>query len=141
MKIFLHLLMIAMLSLVNIKPVFSAFLEGLEDVPLADGLKQIENGALSFGNEEIRLVEVFCSAENINFEKIKIVVVFMNKIFITFIITFVLLLSSYSNVEKTKEETNNEDLKTIEEVTSEYDEYVDEVIDLGSKYDQVIFVK
>ena len=72
MKIFLHLLMIAMLSLVNIKPVFSAFLEGLEDVPLADGLKQIENGALSFGNEEIRLVEVFCSAENINFEKIKI---------------------------------------------------------------------
>ena len=76
-----------------------------------------------------------------NFEKIKIVVVFMNKIFITFIITFVLLLSSYSNVEKTKEETNNEDLKTIEEVTSEYDEYVDEVIDLGSKYDQVIFVK
>ncbi len=35
----------------------AAFVEGLEDVPLMDGLEQITNDTLSFGNEESRLVE------------------------------------------------------------------------------------
>ena len=71
MKTSLCLLIIVTLFFANIQPASSTFLEGLEDIPLADGLKQIENGVLSFGNEEIRLVEVFCSAENTNFNKIK----------------------------------------------------------------------
>ncbi len=71
MRKFLYFFTLVLLSFVNIKPVYSAFLEGLEDVPLADGLKQIDNGALSFGNEEIRLVEVFYSVENNSFERIK----------------------------------------------------------------------
>ena len=36
----------------------SRFIEGLEDVPLMDGLKQLPNDTLSFGNEEGRLVEL-----------------------------------------------------------------------------------
>ena len=71
MKTILCLFVATILSFVNINPVFSAFIEGLEDIPLAEGLKQIENGALSFGNEEIRLVEVICSIENTNFDNIK----------------------------------------------------------------------
>lgn len=37
---------------------YAAFVEGLEDVPLMDGLEQIPNDTLSFGNEESRLVDI-----------------------------------------------------------------------------------
>ena len=48
----------------------AAFIEGLEDIPLPDGVTQIENGYLSFGNEEIRLFEAYLSAEKQTFDKI-----------------------------------------------------------------------
>ncbi|MBR1948496.1 MAG: hypothetical protein IKA30_01730 [Alphaproteobacteria bacterium] len=48
----------------------ASFVEGLEDIPLPVGVTQIENGYLSFGNEEIRLFESYLSAENQNFDNI-----------------------------------------------------------------------
>ncbi len=72
MKIFLCIFVGLSIFFANIQPVESAFVEGVEDIPLADGLSQIENGTLSFGNEEIRFVEVFCKALNTSFEKIAI---------------------------------------------------------------------
>ena len=48
----------------------AAFVEGLEDIPLPIGVTQIENGSLSFGNDEIRLFESYLSAENKNFNTI-----------------------------------------------------------------------
>ena len=48
----------------------ASFLEGLEDMPLPEGVTQIENGSLSFGNEEIRLFETYLSADKQNFDNI-----------------------------------------------------------------------
>ena len=48
----------------------ASFVEGLEDIPLPTGIVQIENGSLSFGNEEIRLFETYFSAEKQKFENI-----------------------------------------------------------------------
>ena len=48
----------------------SSFIEGLEDVPVMDGLKQIPADTLSFGNEEGRLVEVYLSGSKISFKNV-----------------------------------------------------------------------
>lgn len=48
----------------------AAFVEGLEDIPMPGGLNQVENGNLSFGNEEIRLIEVYLTSENLSFEEV-----------------------------------------------------------------------
>lgn len=48
----------------------ASFVEGLEDIPLPEGVVQVENGSLSFGNEEIRLFESYLSAENKHFSSI-----------------------------------------------------------------------
>ncbi len=48
----------------------ASFVEGLEDIPLPENVTQIENGSLSFGNEEIRLFEAYLSAEKQNFGNI-----------------------------------------------------------------------
>lgn len=48
----------------------AAFVEGLEDIPIPEGLHQAENENLNFGNEEIRLIEVYLTAENTTFAKI-----------------------------------------------------------------------
>ena len=48
----------------------SRFIEGLEDVPLMDGLKQLPNDTLSFGIEEGRLVEVYLSGAKTGFKAI-----------------------------------------------------------------------
>ena len=45
----------------------AAFVEGLEDIPLAEGLIQPENNVLNFGNEETRLVEVYFTSETTDF--------------------------------------------------------------------------
>ena len=47
------------------------FVEGLEDVPTPEGVTQIENGTLSFGNDEIRLFEAYFSATDKKFGEIK----------------------------------------------------------------------
>ncbi len=49
----------------------AAFVEGLEDFPIPDGLEQIENANLNFGNEDIRLVEAYMTSNLLNFEQIK----------------------------------------------------------------------
>ena len=48
----------------------ASFVEGLEDIPLPEKVTQIENGSLSFGNEEIRLFEAYLSAEKQEFNNI-----------------------------------------------------------------------
>ena len=49
----------------------AAFVEGLEDIPLAEGLSLTENGSLSFGNEEIRLIERLLTSQTKNFQDVK----------------------------------------------------------------------
>ena len=70
MKLFLFIPLVLFLAAGMFYPTYAAFVEGLEDIPLPDGLSQIENGNLSFGNEEIRLIEVYLTAESLAFEKI-----------------------------------------------------------------------
>ncbi len=53
------------------QPAESAFIEGFEDLPLAEGLTQIEKGSLSFGNEEIRLIERYLTSNTISFSEVK----------------------------------------------------------------------
>lgn len=47
-----------------------SFVEGLEDIPRPDDLQYIENGNLSFGNEEIRFVEVYLTSHTLDFGKV-----------------------------------------------------------------------
>ena len=53
-------------------PAKSAFVEGLEDIPLLDGLAQVDNGSLSFGNEEIRLVESYLTSKVLSFKEVMV---------------------------------------------------------------------
>lgn len=46
----------------------AAFIEGLEDVPVMEGLKQIPSDSLSFGNEESRLVEAMLTSTKVGFK-------------------------------------------------------------------------
>lgn len=46
------------------------FVEGMEDVPLLEGMEQITKEDFSFGNEETRLVESYLVARKINFAKV-----------------------------------------------------------------------
>lgn len=52
-------------------PVGAAFIEGLEDVPLAPGLTQVQQDNISFGNEESRLIEVYLTSAKIGFAKVE----------------------------------------------------------------------
>ena len=48
----------------------ATFIEGLEDVPIMEGMKQIPNDTLSFGNEESRLIEVILEGKKVAFGKV-----------------------------------------------------------------------
>ncbi len=48
----------------------AAFVEGLEDFPIPNGLEQIENAGLNFGNESIRLVEAYMESDSLDFADI-----------------------------------------------------------------------
>lgn len=48
----------------------AAFVEGLEDFPIPDGLEQIENAGLNFGNEDIRLVETYMKSASMRFAEV-----------------------------------------------------------------------
>lgn len=50
----------------------AVFVEGLEDIPIPDGLHQIENGNLNFGNEEIRLIEAYLTSKYLSFGDITV---------------------------------------------------------------------
>lgn len=46
------------------------FVEGMEDIPLPDGLSQITKDDISFGNEEVRLVEAYVTSRNVKFKQV-----------------------------------------------------------------------
>ena len=46
------------------------FVEGMDDVPLPEGLSQITQDDISFGNEETRLLEAYLSARKMKFSKV-----------------------------------------------------------------------
>lgn len=48
-----------------------SFIEGLEDVPVMEGLKQLPHDNISFGNEESRLVEAILTGNKISFGKVQ----------------------------------------------------------------------
>ncbi len=52
-------------------PAHAAFIEGLEDVPLLQGLEPIQKDNISFGNEESRLVEASFTSSKIGFAKVE----------------------------------------------------------------------
>ena len=65
----------------------AAFVEGLEDIPLAEGLVQSENGVLNFGNEETRLIEVYFTSETTDFESVAVYEsIFPNLVQTTFVV-------------------------------------------------------
>lgn len=48
----------------------ASFVEGMDDVPVPEGLNQITQENVSFGNEETRLLEAYFSSHKIGFKKI-----------------------------------------------------------------------
>lgn len=68
MKKFFSILVISALFSFN---VHAAFIEGLEDVPLLNGLQQVQKDNISFGNEESRLVEAYFTSSKIGFAKVE----------------------------------------------------------------------
>lgn len=46
------------------------FVDGMDDVPLPDGLSQITQRNISFGNEETRLLEAYLSSKKMKFSKV-----------------------------------------------------------------------
>lgn len=46
------------------------FVEGMDDVPLCEGLQQISQDDISFGNEETRLLEAYFTAKKLRFNKV-----------------------------------------------------------------------
>lgn len=67
MKHFLFSVVLFLFLTTAAAPVKAVFVEGLEDIPIPDGLHQIENGNLNFGNEEIRLIEVYLTSKHLSF--------------------------------------------------------------------------
>ena len=65
-----HIVILFIISFFIVFSSHASFVEGLEDIPLPEKVTQIENGSLSFGNEEIRLFEAYFSAEKQNFADI-----------------------------------------------------------------------
>ena len=49
----------------------TTFIDGLEDVPLMEGVTQIQKDTISFGNEESRFVEVYFTSSRIGFKAIE----------------------------------------------------------------------
>lgn len=46
------------------------FIEGFEDIPIMDGLEQLPNDNISFGNEESRLVEAYLNGKKTPFSAV-----------------------------------------------------------------------
>ena len=49
----------------------ATFINGLEDVPVMEGMTQEKNDAIAFGNEESRLVEAVLTSAKTSFGKVK----------------------------------------------------------------------
>ena len=48
----------------------NSFIEGLEDIPLMNGVVQQTDKTFSFGNEESRFIEVYLTSTKVGFKKI-----------------------------------------------------------------------
>ena len=46
------------------------FAEGMEDIPIMQGLVQIQNNNVSFGNEETRFIEIYVSGKGVKFDEV-----------------------------------------------------------------------
>lgn len=66
---YLRLLLFS-IFLIGTTPVFAAFIEGMEDIPLPEGVHQITQDDFSFGNEETRLLEAYLTTRKMSFKKI-----------------------------------------------------------------------
>lgn len=63
--------LVAVFFLTTVSTVESAdFVEGMDDIPLPDGMTQITQDNISFGNEETRLLEAYFSAPKLKFARI-----------------------------------------------------------------------
>lgn len=49
----------------------AAFIEGLEDVPMPEGMAQPGNDNISFGNEESRLVDTLLTSDKLSFGQVQ----------------------------------------------------------------------
>lgn len=49
----------------------AAFIEGLEDVPMPEGMAQPSNDNISFGNEESRYVDTLLTSNSLKFEQVQ----------------------------------------------------------------------
>ncbi|MBE6445463.1 MAG: hypothetical protein E7019_05400 [Alphaproteobacteria bacterium] len=67
MKIFAFILSFALVC----SSAWATFIDGLEDVPIMEGLVQIQNDNISFGNEESRLVQAVLSGKNFSFAEVE----------------------------------------------------------------------
>ena len=47
------------------------FVEGMDDVPLLEGMNQITQDDVSFGNEETRLLEAYFNASKLKFKQVE----------------------------------------------------------------------
>ena len=59
----IFLFFLILISMVNA----ANFVESMEDVPVMDGLSQITQDNISFGNEETRLVEAYLTSRRLKF--------------------------------------------------------------------------
>ncbi len=66
----MKILSIILATMISLNTASAAFVEGLEDFPIPDGLEQIENAGLNFGNESIRLVEIYMESHSLKFAEI-----------------------------------------------------------------------
>ncbi len=64
----LYILILTAICFFNFSFAHASFIEGLEDVPLLDGMKQLPSDTISFGNEESRLVEVLLTSDVLSFK-------------------------------------------------------------------------
>lgn len=56
----------------NINVLANSFVSGIEDIPLMNGLNQVQSDIIFFGNEETRYIEVELSTDSgLSFEDIK----------------------------------------------------------------------
>lgn len=70
MKLKIILLLLALWAGSIPKLQAGTFVEGMEDIPLMEGLSQITQDDISFGNEETRLVEAYLTSSKIRFSPV-----------------------------------------------------------------------
>lgn len=67
---YLRILFFLVFSICSFTANAANFVEGMDDVPLPEGLKQITQENVSFGNEETRLLEAYFSSRKMKFKQI-----------------------------------------------------------------------